>query len=296
MHEAMAQQTVSVNKAGINVTLKARCSVLGAANPKLGRFDRYVPVGKQIDLPPALLSRFDLIFVIKDEPSAKQDAAVSRHILKTHIAGELALRRKHVKNSGITEDQVSGAMEIIKPVLDHGILRKYIAYAKKNIYPLLTPDAGQRLDDFYLGLRKLGEQTDAPLPTTARQLEALIRLAEASARTRLSDEITILDAERVIAITTSSLDQVIKDPETGELDSDLINTGVGKSQRDRIKLIKDTIRTLQGSNGGTVPLELIKQTLEAEGIKRDQIEDAIVRLKTSGDIIEQSADRYRVAR
>lgn len=293
LHEAMAQQTVSVNKAGINVTLKARCSVLGAANPKLGRFDRYVPVGKQIDLPPALLSRFDLIFVIKDEPSAVQDAAVSSHILKTHIAGELALRRKHVKNSGITEEQVSGAMEIIKPVLDHSILRKYIAYAKKIVYPLMTPEAGKRLDDFYLSLRKLGERPDAPLPTTARQLEALIRLAEASARTRLSDEVTILDAERVIAITTSSLNQVIKDPETGELDSDLINTGVGKSQRDRMKIIRDAILSLQGSNGGTAPLELILQTLEAEGIKRGQTEDAIERMKTAGDVIETSTDRYR---
>jgi replicative DNA helicase Mcm len=295
MHEAMAQQTVSVNKAGINTTLKARCSVLGAANPKFGRFDRYAPIGKQIDLPPALLSRFDLIFVIKDEPSAIQDAAVSSHILNTHVAGEMALRRKHVKNSGITEEQVDVAMEVIKPVLEQSILRKYIAYAKKTIYPLLRQDAKQRLNDFYLGLRKLGEQPDAPLPTTARQLEALIRLAEASARTRLSDEITILDAERVIAITKSSLDQVIKDPETGELDSDLINTGVGKSQRDRIRLIKGTITTLQGSNGGTVPLELIMQTLEAEGIKRGQTEDALKRMKTAGDIIEMSTDRYRVA-
>lgn len=294
LHEAMAQQTVSVNKAGINVTLKARCSVLGAANPKLGRFDRYAPVGKQIDLPPALLSRFDLIFVIKDEPSAAQDAAVSRHILDTHVAGEMALRRKHVKNSGITEDQVNRAMEVITPVLDHNILRKYIAYAKKTVYPLLRPDARQKIDDFYLGLRKLGENPDAPLATTARQLEALIRLAEASARTRLSDEVTILDAERVIAITTSSLNQAIKDPETGELDSDLINTGVGKSQRDRMRVIRDAILSLQGSNGGTVPLELILQTLEAEGIKRGQTEDALKRMKTAGDVIETSTDRYRV--
>ncbi len=295
MHEAMAQQTVSISKAGINTTLKARCAILGAANPKFGRFDRYAPIGKQIDLPPTLLSRFDLIFIIKDEPSALQDAAVSNHILNTHVAGELALRRKHVKNSGITEEQVNGALEAIKPILDANILRKYIAYAKKNTYPLLRPDAKQRLNDFYLSLRKLGEQPDAPLPTTARQLEALIRLAEASARTRLSDEITILDADRVIAITTASLNQVIKDPETGKLDSDIINTGVGKSQRERIRLIKDTITALQGSNGGTVPLELIMQTLEAEGIKRGDTEDAIKRLKTVGEVIEMSTDRYRVA-
>ncbi len=295
IHEAMEQQTVTINKAGINTMLRARCAVLGAANPKFGRFDRYEPIGKQINLPPTLLSRFDLIFVILDEPTALRDTAVSNHIFNTHIAGELSLRRKNVKNSGITEEQVAGAMSDIQPILDAELLRKYIAYAKRNAYPVVQPDARQRLTDFYLSLRKLGEDPNAPLPVTARQLEALIRLAEASARTRLSGEATIGDAQRVIRIVTASLNQVIKDPDTGKLDSDIINAGMGKSQRDRIKVIREAIRTLQGSNGNQndVPMDLILQTLEKEGLKKEYVEDAVARLKTAGELIETSSRRYR---
>lgn len=293
IHEAMEQQTVTINKAGINTMLRARCAVLGAANPKFGRFDRYEPIGKQINLPPTLLSRFDLIFVILDEPTALRDTAVSNHIFNTHIAGELSLRRKNVKDSGITEKQVTEAMSNIQPVLDAELLRKYIAYAKRTSYPVVQPDARQRLTDFYLSLRKLGEDPNAPLPVTARQLEALIRLAEASARTRLSGEATIGGAQRVIRIVTASLNQIIKDPDTGKLDSDIINAGMGKSQRDRIKLIREAIRTLQGSNGNDVPMDLILQTLEKEGLKKEYVEDAVARLKTAGELIETSSRRYR---
>ena len=294
MHEALEQQTVTINKAGIHATLRARCSVLGAANPKYGRFDKYEPIGKQINLPPTLLSRFDLIFIIRDEPNIIQDTAVSAHIFKTHIAGELALRRKNVRNSGITEEQVTEAMSTIKPVFDVEFLRKYIAYARRTSYPLIQPDARKMLNDFYLSLRKLGEDPNTPLPVTARQLEALIRCAEASARTRLSSEATIEDARRVIRIVEVSLNQVIRDPETGNLDSDLINTGIGRSQRDRLRIVLEAVRSLQGANGNSVPIDLLTQTLEKEGLKKEYILDVIAKLKTAGDLIEVSSDRFRV--
>jgi replicative DNA helicase Mcm len=293
MHEAMEQQTVTINKAGINTMLWGRCAVLGAANPKFGRFDRYEPMGKQINLPPTLLSRFDLIFVIRDEPASLRDTAVSNHIFNTHIAGELSLKRKNVKNSGITEEQVTEAMSSIQPILDAELLRKYIAYAKRTVFPVVQPDARQKLTDFYLSLRMLGEDPNTPLPVTARQLEALIRLAEASARTRLSGEATMEDARWVIGIVTASLNQVIKDPDTGKLDSDIINSGMGKSQRDRIKLIRESIRTLQSPNGNDVPLDLILQTLEKEGLKNEYVEDAVSRLKSAGELVETSSIRYR---
>ncbi len=294
MHEAMEGQRIEVHKAGINTTLKSRCSVLAAANPKYGRFDPYEPMAKQINLPPALLSRFDLIFIIRDEPAVVRDTAISSHIFKAHVAGEMSLRKKKVKNAGITEADIAAKMCAVSPPIDSEMLRKYISYTKKTIFPILQPETEERLREFYLSLRKLGVDPNAPVPVTARQQEALIRLAEASARTRLSDKITVEDAERVIRIVMVSLNQTIKDPETGQLDSDIISTGMGKSQRERVKAVMQAILTLQGSNGNDVPLDLIVQTLEAEGLKKEFIEDAIKRLKSAGDLIETGRNRYRV--
>ncbi|MCX9010079.1 MAG: minichromosome maintenance protein MCM [Candidatus Methanoperedens sp.] len=294
MHEAMEQQTISIAKAGIMATLKSRCALLGAANPKFGRFDRYEPIAKQINMPPALLSRFDLIFILTDEPTVKRDTAIAEHILKAHYAGELSVRRDNIINSGITQDEIAKAMEVIQPVIHADMLRKYIAYTKRNIFPIIQDDARKKLIDFYLGLRKQGEDPNSPVPVTARQLEALIRLAEASARVRLSQTVTTEDTDRVIRIVMASLKQVMTDPETGRLDADIINVGMGKSQRDRIKVLKEIIRELQEEYKSAVPLEEIISKAEESGIKKDTVEDNITKLKTVGEIIEVTNGRFRV--
>jgi replicative DNA helicase Mcm len=294
MHEAMEQQTISIAKAGIMATLKSRCALLGAANPKFGRFDRYEPIAKQINMPPALLSRFDLIFILTDEPSVSRDTAIAEHILKAHYAGELSVRRANVIGSGIEMDEITKAMEVIQPVIKADMLRKYIAYTKRNIFPIIQDDARKRLIDFYLSLRKQGEDPNSPVPVTARQLEALIRLAEASARVRLSSVITMEDTDRVIRIVMASLKQVMTDPETGRLDADIINVGMGKSQRDRIKVLKEVIRELQEEHKSAVPLEEIISKAEESGIKKDTIEENIMKLKTIGEILEVTNGRFRV--
>lgn len=294
MHEAMEQQTISIAKAGIMATLKSRCALLGAANPKFGRFDRYEGIAKQINMPPALLSRFDLIFILTDEPLEKRDTAIAEHILKAHYGGELAVRRANIINSGISPEEIEKAMEVIQPVIESDLLRKYIAYTKRNIFPIIQDDARKQLIDFYLGLRKQGEDPNSPVPVTARQLEALIRLAEASARVRLSDVITTEDTSRIVRIVMASLQQVMTDPETGRLDADIINVGMGKSQRDRIKVLKEVIRDLQEEYKSTVPLEDIISRAEESGIKKDTVEDMIQKLKSVGEIIEPSNERFRV--
>ncbi|MDP2841327.1 MAG: minichromosome maintenance protein MCM [Candidatus Methanoperedens sp.] len=293
MHEAMEQQTISIAKAGIIATLKSRCALLGAANPKFGRFDRYEPIAKQINMPPSLLSRFDLIFILTDEPSEDRDTKIAEHILKAHFAGELAMRRENIINSGISMDDITKAMEVIQPVIQADMLRKYIAYTKRNIFPIIQDEARKQLIDFYLGLRKQGEAPDAPVPVTARQLEALIRLAEASARVRLSDVITRDDTNRVIRIVMASMKQVMTD-ETGRLDADIINVGMGKSQRDRIKVLKEIIRDLQDEYKSAVPLEDIISRAEESGIKKDTVEDIIQKLKTVGEILEATNERFRI--
>ncbi|OYT62824.1 AAA family ATPase [Methanosarcinales archaeon ex4484_138] len=286
IHEAMEQQTISIAKAGIMATLQSRCSLLGAANPKYGRFDRYDDIAKQINMPPALLSRFDLIFILTDQPSIERDLQISEHILRAHYAGELEMQRRHVIESGITREDVEGVMNVITPEIEPELLRKYIAYAKRNIYPLLGDEARAKLIDFYIGLRRQGEDPDSPVPVTARQLEALVRLAEASARIRLSNSITTDDVDRVIRIVTMSLEQVMKDPETGMLDADIISVGTSKSQRDKIHVIISIIKELAGKNDGLAPREEVVALGVEKGINKEKIEDMLTRLKNSGEIYE----------
>ena len=122
LHEAMEQQTISVAKAGVMATLKSRCSLLAAANPKLGRFDKYEPIAPQINLTPALMSRFDLIFVLTDDPDTKRDSAIAQHILKSNYAGELATQIAW--NPDISQEDIDNALMVIKPVIDPELLQK----------------------------------------------------------------------------------------------------------------------------------------------------------------------------
>ena len=294
IHEAIEQQTISIAKAGIMATLKSRCSLLGAANPKYGRFDPYEGIAQQIRMAPALLSRFDLIFVLKDEPDIGRDTAIASHILGAHHAGELHAHRLNVAGSDITYKEVEDAMEIVKPEIMPDLLRKYIAYAKKNVYPILEDDARERLIDFYLGLRRQGEDRDSPVPVTARQLEALVRLCEASARIRLGEKITIEDSDRVVRIVESCLRQVAFDTETGMFDADLITTGVSKSQRDKIRVLRNIIRDIEAEHSGMAPKEDVLARAEEQGFEKEYVEEILGRLKTQGELYEPASGYVRL--
>ncbi len=258
MHEAMEQQTISVAKAGITATLQSRCSILGAANPKFGRFTQSDIIADQINLPPTLLSRFDLIFPIYDRPDAAEDAKIADHILNSHLVGEMRERYNSRGESDETYDREDfEAMDRTrKPIIDPVILRKYVYVAKKRKFPVLTEEAIARLKSYYLEVRKLGENAESrAVPITARQLEGFVRVAEASARARMSDEVTIDDAERAIRIVREYLRRVIgRGGDELEWDSDLLNTGVPQSQQQRRiavnKLMKEL--TSQDSQGFTL--------------------------------------------
>ncbi|MDI6811502.1 MAG: minichromosome maintenance protein MCM, partial [archaeon] len=198
LHEAMEQQTVSIAKAGIMARLNSRCALLAAANPKYGRFDKYTAIAEQINMPPTLLSRFDLIFTMMDRPNEEMDMKTAEHIIEMHYAGELLARSKNIgKVEEGEKEHFWEAMQTMKPVVSRELLRKYVAWSKRNVFPVMTEEAKNKFLDFYIGLRRQGyEDEDAPVPVTARQLEALIRLGEARARARLSDKITAEDAER----------------------------------------------------------------------------------------------------
>jgi len=293
LHEALEQQTVSISKAGINATLKARCSLLGAANPKHGRFDQYEGIGEQIDLEPALISRFDLIFTVTDQPDEERDAELADHILKTNYAGELNTHRTEMTQSNVSESEVESVTDDVAPAIEPELLRKYVAYSRRNIFPTMTEDAMERIREFYVDLRSQGTGEDAPVPVTARKLEALVRLAEASARVRLADEVTAADAERVIEIVRATMEDVGMDPETGEFDADVIETGTSKSQRDRIRGIKDLIDDLQDEYDEGAPLEEVLDAAESEGMERSKAESEIENLKQKGEIYQPSPDHFR---
>ncbi|MBN1134656.1 MAG: minichromosome maintenance protein MCM [Methanosarcinaceae archaeon] len=295
LHEAMEQQTISVAKAGIIATLKSRCALLGAANPKYGRFDRYEGIAEQINMAPSLISRFDLIFVLLDTPNEENDMRIAQHILQSHFAGELSEQRLNLSTTNITQELVDKQMEVIMPEIDPNILRKYVAYARKNIFPVMTDDARDHLVKFYMGLRKKGEGKDSPVPVTARQLEALVRLAEASSRIRLSNTVTLEDANRTTQIVHSCLKQIGVDPDSGVFDVDIIASGTSKSQRDKIKILKDIIRTVsERHSGGKAPLEEIYMEAEAENINREHAEDAIKKMSRAGDLIKPDSSHVRL--
>src|SRR3989339_1104329 len=158
MHEALEQQTVTVSKANIQASLRAETTVLAAGNPKFGRFDPHTPITQQIDITPALLSRFDVIFVIRDLPNQIQDEAIASHVLEEH------------------------QQEVVRDVIDQKLVRKYVAYAKQKFKPKLSDEAADEIKQFYLKIRNQSTRTDSetkPIPITARQLEGIIRLAEA---------------------------------------------------------------------------------------------------------------------
>ncbi|QEF94184.1 minichromosome maintenance protein MCM [Methanothermobacter sp. KEPCO-1] len=271
IHEALEQQTISIAKAGIMATLNSRCSVLAAANPKFGRFDSYKSIAEQIDLPSTILSRFDLIFVVEDKPDEDKDRELARHILKTH-----------------KEDHTP--FEI-----DPELLRKYIAYARKNVRPVLTDEAMQVLEDFYVSMRASAADEDSPVPITARQLEALVRLSEASAKIKLKEHVEAEDARKVIKLSQACLKQVGYDPETGKIDIDKVEGRTPKSERDKFRLLLELIREYEEDYGGRAPTNiLITEMMDRYNVSEEKVEELIRILKDKGAIFEPARGYLKV--
>ena len=292
IHQAMEQQEISVAKAGINATLKSRCALLAAANPKLGRFDEFLPIHEQINMPPALLSRFDLIFSIIDKPNRERDTNLATHILLTHKAGEVSEQISRLKKSKYTKKEQENLLKIVMPVFTPEFLRKYVAYAKRNIFPVMTDDALEILKGYYVDFRS---SSDEAVTFTPRQLEAFVRLSEASARLRLSQEVTVDDAKKAIYIIDQYLRRVGMDRETGKFDIDIIATGISHSQHDRMRTIIDIIQRLcnEAKDGNAVRGDIIREC-EIEGIESSKVEDALERLKRNGQIYEPVHGKYKI--
>lgn len=263
MHEAMEQQTVTISKATVQATLRSQTSVLAAANPKYGRFDPTQPIAKQVNLVPSLLSRFDSIFIMRDIPSKERDTSIAIHVLKEHTQ-----ESKH-------------------EVIDKDLLKKYISYAKQKYNPLLTEEAVEEMKNFYVGLRSQAYNDDSAIkaiPIGARQLEALVRLAEAHARIRLSKEVKKKDAIAAIELMKSYLLEVGFDEETKKIDIDKMS-GNPASKRSKYIVVRDAIEALEHKFGKLIPIEEIEKTLKNQ-ITTIDLEEAIEKLVKSGDLFK----------
>lgn len=265
--EAMEQNTVTVSKAGINATLNARCSILASANPKYGRFDPYSPLVEQINLEPPLLSRFDLIFVVLDKPNENLDRNIAEHLLSN------------------TQSKT--------PVIDPLTFKKYVLYARKTINDIvLSEEAKEEIIKYYIELRKRSKETGA-IAITARQLEALRRLTEASAKVRLSNIATVEDARRAISLFKASLEKIAVEPETGEMDIDYVMTGMSKRKRDKLAIVRKIIIDLDVGGKGAKEEDIIEECGKY-GIDSREVLDLLRKLKEAGEIYEPRRGFFRV--
>jgi len=266
MHEALEQQTVTISKANIQATLRAETTVLAAANPKFGRFDPMELLAKQIDLPSTLINRFDLIFPIRDLPNREKDEKLASFILKLHQEGKSR----------------EGPIPI-----DAAFLRKYLSYAKQRVKPRLTDEALEEIKAYYMKMRTSGgegEEGIKAIPISARQLEALVRLTEASARSRLSMEATKKDAKVAIDLVHYTLSAIGLDPTTGKFDIDRITTGITATQRSTIAVMKEIVTNLEQAIGKVIAVEDIVREAEIKGISADAVHETLEKLKRAGDL------------
>ena len=202
----MEQQTISITKAGIQATLAARTSILAAANPAGGRYDRSKPLHYNVALPPAILSRFDLLHVMVDEPDPAADAAVARHIVATHQARAAA----DAGGGG-----VAGGPDGAATPYTTAQLQRFVRYARAH-RPRLSRGAAAAIVKGFVRLRAgdaaPGSRTAYRI--TVRQLEALVRLSEALARARLSGEVSPADVREALRLVRDSVSDVEDAAET----------------------------------------------------------------------------------
>ncbi|GJE86319.1 minichromosome maintenance (MCM) 2/3/5 family protein [Phanerochaete sordida] len=235
LHEVMEQQTVSIAKAGIITTLNARTSILAAANPIGSRYDRSKTISSNLDLPPTLISRFDLLYLVLDNVDEQLDRRLAQHLVGLYL-----------------EDNPHTGGQDILPMDE---LSAYISYARTRINPTITEEAGEELVKCYVTLRKAGEDprgnaNEKRITATTRQLESMIRLSEAHARMRFSSLVELADVREAFRLMREAINTSARDPTTGEIDMGLLDTGIGRAQRRmRGDMRKEVLNLLDGAGG-----------------------------------------------
>ncbi|CAJ1066760.1 DNA helicase MCM8%2C partial [Xyrichtys novacula] len=304
--EAMEQQSVSLAKAGIVSSLPARASVVAAANPIGGHYNRGKTVSENLKMGSALLSRFDVVFLLLDIPDESHDRHLSEHVManragkgrtssamvtRTNSESAMSVLLEH-SDMPLSERLQLPAGENIDPI-PACLLRKYISYARQYVHPTLSPEAAQILQDFYLSLRSQAHSADAT-PITTRQLESLIRLSEARARLDLRETATKSDAEDVVEIMKHSLADTYSDG-LGNLDFERSQLGSGMSQRSSGKRLVNALHMhAQRTNQKQFDLQMIRSVADKLNIKVMDFEGLVSSLNEQGYLLKKGAKLYQL--
>ena len=269
LHEAMEQQTVSIAKAGIISSLNARTSILASANPVESRYNPSLSVVENIKLPPTLLSRFDLIYLILDAPNADSDRKLAQHLV------------------GLYYDKPN----VVTPPMDTELLRNYIDYAREHIHPHLSDDASEELLSSYLELRNppggnVGNNGTRTISATPRQLESLIRTSEALAKMRYSSVVSKADAKEAVRLLKVATQAAATDPRTGRIDMDMINTGRTEVEREMEESLyvglKEFLIERRGNRLSTRDVARQLSEISNTTVSQDDVATALRRLEADG--------------
>jgi len=267
LHEVMEQQSASIAKGGIVATLNARTSILAAANPMYGKYDPFKNITENVNLPIPLLTRFDLIFVVRDIPSKEKDTKIAKHIINLHSPSGIETRS----------------------LIDVDILTKYLAYAKR-IEPVLTKDAEEKILEYYMKMRNV--ESEEMITVTPRQLEGLIRLATARARLLMKDQVEAEDAERAIFLIESMLRDAGVDVNTGKVDLGVLQ-GRPRSEVSKMQLFMDVLKSLEGENKMAVEERLfIKELVKSGKFTEDEARSYLKRMLREASIYESKPGHY----
>jgi len=273
LHEAMETQSISVAKAGIVAKFRTKTAILAAANPKYGRFDQSKNLADQFNIPPTLLSRFDLIFPIVDVLDEEKDAKLAEHILSTHMGTEV--------------DDAE--------VFDKILLRKYISYARRRVFPKLTNESSRAIKEFYVELRRGGRDTGS-VAITPRYLEGLVRLAEAHAKIRLSDTVDEGDSKVAIDLFKYVMQQIMTDKATGRFDVDVVATGHSKTEREKLEKV-DTIMNIIREHlrkSDTADMAAVVSDAASYDIDEATARKLLAELLRKGEIYEKEHGHIRI--
>ena len=270
LHEVMEQQSASIAKGGIVATLNARTSILAAANPMFGKYDIFKNIYENVNLPIPLLTRFDLVFIVRDIPSQEKDRNIAQHIISQHAS------------SGT--DTTS--------LIDIDILTKYLSYAKRG-EPALTKEAENLIMEFYLKMRNIsGDDKENMITITPRQLEGLIRLATARARLLLKNKVEGEDADRAIYLFNEMLKNSGTDVNTGKVDIGVLQ-GRPKSEVSKLQMFMEILRTLEGEPKSSVPEQgFVDELVKSDKFSEEEARNYIRRMIRDASIYESKPGHY----
>eukprot|EP00439_Symbiodinium_sp_Y106_P087119 s125_g40.t1 len=271
IHEAMEQQTISISKAGITTMLNTRCSVLAAANPRFGSYDEMAGAADQMDFETTILTRFDMMFLVKDIRDEEKDYTLAMHLIGLHNEG----KQEESKAPFSVQD-----------------LRKYIAYCRSKCSPRLKPEAKEVLINHYLTIRKkIKEDSQAVVPITVRQLEAIVRISESLAKMELQQDADIGHVEEALRMfTVSTLDSANPDGQR-QAGLDTMNEDDMKALQEAEEVIRRLI-----PHGGRKN----KFTLEKDMVSRGEVPEQVARraihiMTRRGELEEKAHNTLRRA-